>query len=100
MAKSPRQDALQLHLFGHMHDSNLSNIAAGGAGSRLYLQTRSLFGLEHWEDQEKHSLGYSFGILSFDFVAGTATVRLWPRKAEKRQAGHYHLVADSPRLSI
>ena len=84
------------HLYGHMHEANTTNIASGGSQPRLYLQGCSLFGLEWYGSDGQHVTrqhGYSVGQL--EVMQNGGQLRLWPRKAERHQSGHWHVVADS-----
>jgi hypothetical protein len=46
----PRRFAL--HLFGHMHEPELTTVALGGADARRRLQGCSLFAVEGWDEQK------------------------------------------------
>jgi hypothetical protein len=84
-----------VHLFGHMHEASVSCVAQGGADVRRELQGRSLFGLEEWGENgnKKQRLhGYSAGAI--DLKGDTSLIRLWPRRAERHQAQHLHIVPD------
>lgn len=69
-----------LHLFGHLHAPDFTNISQGASEPRLRLQGRSLFGLENWgeESPEPRSFGYSLCELTLGSPR-SATVRVWPR---------------------
>lgn len=87
-----------LHLFGHMHESKSRNISIGGSPMMRSWQGNSLFGLEKWGNRKKvdRRHGYTAArIDNFDFQNNTCKLRLWPRKAELHQAGHWHIVADT-----
>lgn len=67
-------------LFGHMHKANSTLFQSGGGLPRVFLQSPSLFGLEHWgKKEEDRALGYSWGQLEDD-----GELRLWPRKLDRR----------------
>jgi hypothetical protein len=84
------------HLFGHMHESNLTVIGHGGGLPRCLWQGRSLFGLEkfigHQGEQLERSHGYSAGRLEIrsDFAA----VKFWPRETKRLQNGALKVVPD------
>ncbi len=83
-----------LHMFGHMHEANLSSLASGGGEARRTLQGSSLFGLEKWgEKQLKRNHGYSLGELALEGDA--LMLRIWPRIAKGTHDGTRELNADS-----
>ncbi|NEO69253.1 metallophosphoesterase [Moorena sp. SIO3H5] len=82
-----------LHLFGHMHEANLRSLAQGGANARRRLQGCSLFGMEGWGDQNQERFhGYSLCELKIE--GNTASLRIYPRKAEKKQHGGWEIDKD------
>jgi len=60
----------QLHLFGHMHEANLSQENKGGLVSPHMLQSRSLFGLKHLENHRERSHGYTIGQIEMEGKQG------------------------------
>lgn len=82
-----------LHLYGHMHDADAPVLSSlGGHHSRRHVQGRSLFGLEKVNESIQRSHGYNAGRL--EFKDGEAALRIWPRRAERGQAGGFTLRAD------
>ena len=82
-----------LHLFGHMHEGNLTSVAHGGGNERRKLQGCSLFGLENWgEKQAKRKHGYSLGELKSE--DGEQRLRIWPRIAIAKPGGGRKLERD------
>ncbi|NEP52805.1 MAG: hypothetical protein F6K65_29985, partial [Moorea sp. SIO3C2] len=82
-----------LHLFGHMHEANLRSLAEGGANARRRLQGCSLFGMEEWGEQKKERVhGYSLCELKIE--GNTASLSIYPRKAEKKQGGGWQIDRD------
>ena len=82
-----------LHLCGHMHEANLSNVSHGGGGDRRQQQGTSLFGLETWgETGERRTHGYSLGELKLE--GKEIKLRLWPRRAHEQQGGGRKLDRD------
>jgi predicted MPP superfamily phosphohydrolase len=82
-----------LHLFGHMHDANLSVIAQGGGQPRRRLQGCSLFGMETWgEDELKREHGYS--LCEIELEDRELSLRVWPRRAVPKQGGGRKLERD------
>jgi hypothetical protein len=83
------------HFCGHMHENLNESRSLGGDQSRRLWQGCSLFGLETFGQgrgiERRH--GYSAGKLLFG--NDTATVRVWPRRAERHQSGHWHFVIDT-----
>ncbi|NEO45745.1 MAG: tetratricopeptide repeat protein [Moorea sp. SIO4A3] len=83
-----------LHLFGHMHESNLSSLAEGGANPRRTLQGCSLFGMEGWGEKNQERVhGYSLCELKIE--GDTASLSIYPRKAEKKQGGGLEIGCDA-----
>jgi hypothetical protein len=83
-----------LHIFGHMHSSNLTRLVGSNGHFRNRLQGCSLLGLNEWEwgkeseegESQQRSHGYSIGQLKIDESQlkndnGTARLRIWPREA-------------------
>lgn len=67
-----------LHLFGHMHDHDLTSVSRGGGPTRRAAQASSLFGLEAYEGGKVARVqGYSLN----HFIDGPdyRTLRVWPR---------------------
>jgi len=84
-----------VHLYGHMHQPFVQSLAVGGADPRREWQGCSLFGLEEWEErgEKKQRLhGYSAGLV--EVVGETCRICQWPRKAQRHQAQHLHIVPD------
>jgi len=81
-----------LHLFGHMHEANLRAVALGGSAERRSLQGCSVFGLETWGDNEVREHGYSLCELKLE--DGELRLRIWPRRAIRKQGGGRRLERD------
>jgi tetratricopeptide (TPR) repeat protein/predicted MPP superfamily phosphohydrolase len=82
-----------LHLFGHMHEGNLTTVSHGGGIARRTLQACSLFGLEEWGDPPaKREHGYSLCELKSEGDA--LRLRIWPRRAIKKPGGGRKLERD------
>ncbi|OLT59769.1 hypothetical protein BJP37_12755 [Moorena bouillonii PNG] len=83
-----------LHLFGHMHEANLGSLAEGGANPRRTLQGCSLFGMEGWGEKNQERVhGYSLCELKIE--GKTASLSIYPRKAEKKQGGGLEIGCDT-----
>jgi hypothetical protein len=83
-----------LHLFGHMHEGNLTSVSHGGGGERRRQQGSSLFGLESWGEKEivrKH--GYS--LCELQLKDNEYRLRIWPRCVSEKQGGGRKLVRDN-----
>jgi hypothetical protein len=91
----PHRFALQL--FGHMHEHDLTTVSKGGGEARRRLQGSSLFSMEEWDDEKgtgqvRRFHGYSLNQLKVD-GKGKATLRFWPRKAERKQDGGWDFIS-------
>ena len=81
------------HLFGHMHEPYSVSKSVGGAAPLRFWQGPSLFGLETFGANVERRHGYSAGKLEFRGDKGV--LRLWPRMAQRHQAGHWHFIQDT-----
>jgi NACHT domain/Calcineurin-like phosphoesterase len=83
-----------VHLFGHMHENDLSGLSKGGGQQRFDWQTSSLFGMEKFGEppgQVDRRHGYAAGRL--EFGKKDITIRCWPRTASYDSNG-WRLYAD------
>ena len=71
-----------VHLVGHMHEEIIRGYSQRGGAIVRHWQGNSLFGLEHYGDQEKQDRrhGYSAGTITFE-ESGAAVLRHWPSYA-------------------
>jgi len=76
------------HLHGHLHTTALLG-ASEGAGIRQFWQAPSMFGLEFFGDKVRRDHGYTAGRI--ELGEREASVRLWPRRANKLDAGPWSL---------
>lgn len=82
------------HLCGHRHQQVDTIATEGGAKPRRTVIGRSLFGLETYEHEggRKERLhGFSAGVIQF---GEGRSLRIWPRRDERQQAGHVEVGAD------
>ncbi len=79
----------QAHLFGHMHEPDVSSSANGGSQPRRAIQAASLFGLEKIDGKVTRINGYSAGALEPDGI-----LRIWPRITVRQTSGNWKLVPD------
>jgi 3',5'-cyclic AMP phosphodiesterase CpdA len=91
--KPPR---FALHLFGHVHEADLTDWGQGGTQPLRRLQGNSLFSLE-WlssgDTGRRH--GYSLGQLKVaDDDSDYAELRVWPRSAERLPGGRWDFGQD------
>jgi HEAT repeat protein len=87
-----------LHLCGHQHVGRITVAAQGGEDPSLEVLGRSLFGIEHFGNEEKREHGYSAGRIRLD-DGSRAFARLWPRRympygGEEGQEEGWHLIRD------
>lgn len=82
------------HLFGHMHEETLRGFSRGGGPVVRWWQGCSLFGLEHYgdQDQEDRRHGYSAGSLIFDDER--TFLRHWPRATTHDEVHGWRFVPD------
>jgi hypothetical protein len=74
------------HLFGHMHEPDLSAMSQGGGNERRRQQGCSLFSLEPFDDKaEKRKHGYSLCELKLE--DNEFRLRIWPRHASEIKGG-------------
>lgn len=83
------------HMYGHMHKYQNYNLVIGGAKPKRHWQACSLFGLEYYGNKKKlnRSHGYTLGQLNMH--GDIVDIYIWPRIAQRHQAGHWHIVADT-----
>ena len=83
-----------MHLVGHMHEARALAYLKGGARQKLLLMSSSLFGLKVWGPPRTDRIhGYSILQLSVENDR-EAKLRIWPRKACKREAGNWRFDRD------
>lgn len=82
-----------LHLFGHMHEPDVTSIAHGGGPARRSVQAASLFGLEKYGEGHTRIQGYSANRIILDRKHRRFT--LWPRRLVTVSGGRMKLVPDT-----
>jgi len=84
-----------VHLCGHLHEANSTEIVQGGTEARRILQGRSLCGLEYFETKAGQKLdrlhGYTAGKIELSENKGK--LMFWPREA-RLQGGQRKIVPD------
>jgi predicted MPP superfamily phosphohydrolase len=84
-----------VHLCGHLHEANSTEIVQGGTEARRIWQGRSLCGLEYYETKTGQSLnrlhGYTAGKIELSENKGK--LMFWPREA-RLQGGQRKIVPD------
>lgn len=82
-----------LHLFGHMHEPDVTSIAHGGGLARRNVQAASLFGLEKYGEGHLRIQGYSANSIT----VGSEDRRFtsWPRRLVTVAGGRLKLAPDS-----
>ncbi|MEG4022516.1 metallophosphoesterase [Microcoleus sp. S13C4] len=84
-----------VHLCGHLHEANSTEIVQGGTEARRIWQGRSLCGLEYYETKTGQSLnrlhGYTAGKIELSENKGK--LMFWPREA-RVQGGQRKIVPD------
>lgn len=80
------------HLFGHMHEANISSFSESGAPEKRVFQASSLFGLEKFNENQNRIHGYSAGtIYSKDEIKN---ISVWPRRIHMRPNGTMAFIQD------
>jgi hypothetical protein len=84
-----------VHLHGHMHEEMIRGYQQRGSATVRAWQGDSLFGLEHYGEQQNQERrhGYAAGTIEFD-EAGGAVLRHWPRAAVHDSVSGWRLVPD------
>lgn len=82
-----------LHLFGHMHEPDVSSVAHGGGPARRHVQAASLFGLEKYGEGHIRIQGYSANCIAVD--GADRKFSSWPRRLVTVAGGRMKLVPDS-----
>jgi hypothetical protein len=82
-----------LHLFGHMHEANLSSLAEGGPDARRRLQGCSLFGMEGWGERKEERL-HGYSLCQLRVGRDNAKMRIWPRRAVRKKDGGLEIGPD------
>ncbi|KQN90082.1 hypothetical protein ASE95_15365 [Sphingomonas sp. Leaf231] len=81
------------HLFGHMHEPEVTSTSRGGGPARRNLQAASLFGLETYGEGHKRIQGYSA-----NRIVATGADRVlttWPRRLVEVTDGRQKLAPDT-----
>ena len=82
-----------LHLFGHMHEPDVTSTAHGGGPARRSVQAASLFGLEKYGEGHTRIQGYSANRIIVDGKDRWFT--MWPRRLVTVSGGRMKLVPDT-----
>ncbi len=80
-----------VHLCGHLHETVFRDISDAGTDPRRIWQGRSLFGLEHFGQEEERLHGYTVGKIELEDNQGK--LLFWPREA-REQGGQRKIVPD------
>ncbi len=81
-----------LHLFGHMHEPDVTTIAHGGGPARRSIQAASLFGLEKYGEGHIRIQGYSANQIALRGAEREFTN--WPRRLVSVAGGRMKLAPD------
>ena len=82
-----------LHMCGHLHEAETTNVSVGGAEVRRTRIGASLFGLDRSVESVGRRHGYSAGQITLT-PSGELLESMWPRRALPGQAGHLRFVPD------
>lgn len=84
------------HLFGHMHETNLSGVSQGGGIPVRGWQGMSICGMEKFGNPPKLDRRHGYGAGRIDFSDEGVFIRYWPRSATC-DANGWRLFADHTR---
>jgi len=87
-----------LHLFGHMHETDQLSVAKAGSSSQSFLQAPSLFGVESDEKGVRRIHGYS--LLSLELEGDIRRISIWPRIQNKVGSGERVFAANSVHFKL
>ena len=77
-----------VHLFGHMHETEISYIKKGGNPDAVRLcQGCSVFGMEYFGEPPKQERRHGYTVGRIEFSDENAHLRLWPRIATNKLNG-------------
>lgn len=96
-------DRFVAHLFGHMHEAALREVAEGGAPPRRGLQGLSLFGLEKVTDVAGAHVErlHGYAALRVEVEGNAGKLTLWPRSLETNEVAEYRrMVPDHRRYDL
>ncbi|NVN38705.1 tetratricopeptide repeat protein [Komagataeibacter swingsii] len=82
-----------VHLFGHMHQPDVSSVKHGGGFGRVDVQAASLFGLERYGDGLERIQGYSLS--EIDVSSNNRILTSWPRRLITTTSGRCKLDRDT-----
>ena len=78
-------DRFTAHLYGHMHQLEISTERRGGGGWQRKHQAASLFGMETFAGRTERRHGYDIGRI--EKFNGSWRLRVWPRSLLTKQGG-------------
>ncbi|MCA9689546.1 MAG: AAA-like domain-containing protein [Nannocystaceae bacterium] len=85
------------HVFGHMHESAQVVLSRGASKAERLIQGCSLFGLESFGEGDGVRVERRHGFAAARVEVrddGAASLRLWPRVARRKTAGHWRIIQD------
>lgn len=83
-----------LHLYGHMHEINVTSRDHGDGNFRRSIQAASLFGMDLIDGSIVRNHGYIFGKIS----ASEGIMTIWPRKIESMAGLGWKISPDTKRI--
>jgi len=93
-----QRERFAAHLYGHMHEPQVSQHSEGGGSERFRIQAASLWSRDRYgkDSHETRLHGYSLGQLDLD----DGLLRLWPREYVEKADGEYRFEPDNRRYYL
>lgn len=93
-----QRERFAAHLYGHMHEPQVSQHSEGGGAERFRIQAASLWSRDRFgkDSHETRLHGYSLGQLDVD----DGLLRLWPREYVEKADGEWRFEPDNRRYYL
>jgi predicted MPP superfamily phosphohydrolase len=93
-----QRERFAAHLYGHMHEPQVSQHSEGGGSERFRIQAASLWSRDRFgkDSHETRLHGYSVGQMDLD----DGLLRLWPREYVEKADGEWRFEPDNRRYYL
>jgi predicted MPP superfamily phosphohydrolase len=93
-----QRERFAAHLYGHMHEPQVSQHSEGGGSERFRIQAASLWSRDRFgkDTQETRLHGYSLGQIDLE----DGLLRLWPREYVEKADGEWRFEPDNRRYYL